>query len=111
VTVQPSNDQDEDTRIAEEILGVRGLIERDDQGAWKTTRRWQNALARAQVRLMAAGDGGSDLRIPIIVALVDVFGDTHDADSLASCVHLMLDLERRDQRRLWRLRPPPPSPL
>ncbi len=102
---------DEETAEAERILQEKGLIENDEHGAWRTTRRWQGVLARSSVRLLAVGDGGTDLRIPIIVALVDIFGDTHDADSLASCVHVMLDIERRDLSRLWRIRPPPPAPL
>jgi hypothetical protein len=73
------------------------LIRRERaEGEYRTTRRWQAAMARAAFRLYASGDDGSDLRLPIAFALVEIYGsDVPDAD-LALYVEHMLPIEARE---------------
>jgi hypothetical protein len=74
--------------------------------ASRTTRRWQQAMARAAVKLYASGDPGDDLRVPIALALVDVYADRIDDELLAQLVEAMLPLELATLG----LAPAPPSP-
>jgi hypothetical protein len=69
-----------------------GFIERTEQ-ICKTGRRWQQAMARAAVKLYAEGDPGDDLRTPIALALIDLYGDAIDDDALAAFIEAMLPIE------------------
>jgi len=72
-----------------------GLIE-ERQGQWRTTPRWMGAMSRAALSLLATNEPGDDLRVPIALALVDVYGaDTSDAE-LAALVEAMLPIEQRE---------------
>jgi hypothetical protein len=73
-------------------LAADGFIVAGD-ARWKTSRRWQQAMARAAVRLYDKGDPGDDLRVPIALALLDVYADTVDDEMLASLVEAMLPIE------------------
>lgn len=73
-------------------LENRGLIERNGDEL-KTTPRWQSAMARSAIRLYRCGDALDDLRVPIALALVDVFGSALDGDLLADFVEAMLPIE------------------
>jgi len=83
-----------------ERLIEAGLIERDD-GALKTTRRWQSAMVRAAGRLYG-DDAPFDLRKPIAFALLEVFGAETDSSELVPLVQVMLALEARELDRLMR---------
>ena len=70
-----------------------GLVHRE-QGVVTTTRRWQGAMARAALRLVAEGEPREDLRIPVVMALVDVYGAEIDDEDLLAMVEVLLPLER-----------------
>lgn len=80
-----------------------GLVRDDDQGRPRTTRRWQAAMMRAVAKLMADGKGqdggeddGSDLRVPIAWALVEVLGADVPDSELVDLVEAMLSIEQRE---------------
>jgi len=62
-------------------------------GTRRTSRRWQQAMARAATKLYEAGDPGEDLRVPIAVAIVDVYAESVDDDFAAELVEAMLPIE------------------
>jgi len=68
-----------------------GLVLRQG-GEHRTTRRWQAAMARAATRLYGQGDPGNDLRVPIAVALVELYPEA-PAEELAGCVEALLPIE------------------
>jgi len=59
----------------------------------RTTRRWQSAMARAAKRLFEANDPGTDLRKPIVSALMESCGDELTDEEIADLVHAMLPIE------------------
>jgi hypothetical protein len=71
-----------------------GLIVRDED-VLRTTRRWQGAMARAAQRLYEKGDAGEDLRIPIVLALLEIYGGTIPDERLADYAEAMLPVEAR----------------
>jgi hypothetical protein len=73
-------------------LASDGFVERTEH-TWKTGRRFQRAMARAAARLYADGDPGDDLRMPITLALIDLYGDAIDDDALAAFIEAMLPIE------------------
>ncbi len=79
-----------DRFAADDLLRREGDI-------YRTTRRWQAAMARAAVRLYEqGGDGGNDLRVPIALALVDIYGADTPDDTLAGWVEAMLPIEEAE---------------
>ncbi len=71
------------------------LIERR-KNTFRTTPRWQGAMARAALRMRAAGDSGEDLRVPVASALVELCGTSIDDDVLVDLVRIMTSLELRE---------------
>jgi len=72
-----------------------GLIE-ERHGEWRTTTRWMGAMSRAAFSLLAVDDRGEDLRVPIALALVNLYGaDLPDAQ-IAGLVEAMLPIEERE---------------
>ena len=72
----------------------------------RTTKRWQGAMMRAASRLYAAGDPGEDLRIPITLALLELYGpDTPDSE-LAALVAVLVPIEVRELGAVLPPRPP-----
>ena len=71
-----------------------GLVEQAD-GALRTTRKWQGAMARAALQLMEAGDSGDDLRVPIVRALIEIYGTDTTDDELTTLTAAMLPIEAR----------------
>jgi hypothetical protein len=76
-------------------LEADGLAAKLERGLPRTTRRWQAAMARAAMHLYEAGDAGSDLRVPIAAALLEIYGKTLGDDELADLVEAMLPIEAR----------------
>jgi hypothetical protein len=74
-----------------EELIADGLVATGSGGP-RTTRRWQGAMARAALRLRAAGDRSEDLRVPIAFALLELHADADDA-AIARWVEAMLPVE------------------
>jgi hypothetical protein len=69
-----------------------GLLRRDGETAGlRTTKRWQGAMARAAQRLY--GRGQEDLRAPIASALIELYGDDIDDESIAEAIQAMLPIE------------------
>jgi hypothetical protein len=78
------------------VLEENGLIERASGGAFRTTRRWQGALARAALRLLKEGHTEGDLRIPMAMALVELLGTEGTADEeVAQWIEAILPIEHR----------------
>jgi len=75
-------------------LEADGLVAPEGD-AWRTTRRWQGAMLRASARLMADGDAGDDLRVPVATALLDLYGERLGDDELAAMVTALGTLEAR----------------
>jgi hypothetical protein len=73
-------------------LEADGFIVRNGDG-WKTSRRWQQAMARAAVKLYDQGDPGDDLRVPIVVAMLDAYRGELDDENLVELVEAMLPIE------------------
>lgn len=73
-------------------LEERGLI-RWDRGRFRTTRRFQGAMMRAALRLLAARDDGTDLRVPIAAALIELLGDDRPDDEIAHLVAAMMPIQ------------------
>ena len=91
----PESDRRDDRDDALEQLVADGLLER--RGAQlRTTRRWQSAMARAAFRLLCEQGDGEDLRVPIVVALVELYGDTVPSDRLVMFVDALLTIECRE---------------
>lgn len=73
-------------------LASDGFIERKNAGpSWKTSRRWQQAMARTAARLYAE-DPGDDLRVPIAHVMIEMY-DGVDDDRLIELVEAMLPIE------------------
>jgi hypothetical protein len=72
-------------------LAADGFVERKGE-AWRTTRRWQQAMARAAVKLYDASDPGDDLRVPICLAFLERYAELDD-EQLADLVEEMLPIE------------------
>lgn len=83
---------------SDDATGPLGRLERDgliraEAERYRTTRRWQGAMARAAYRLLRAGEESTDLRVPIACALVEIYGaDCPDAE-LASLVDALAPIE------------------
>jgi hypothetical protein len=74
-------------------LAADGWIETSAGASWKTSRRWQQAMARTAARLYKE-DPGDDLRVPIAHAMVECYADAIDDDELlVALVEAMLPLE------------------
>ncbi len=73
-------------------LEADGLVQRAGS-CYRTTRRWQGAMARAALRLMVEGAPDGDLRVPIAAVLIDLYGrECEDAD-LIDLVAAILPIE------------------
>ena len=80
-------------RAALARLEADGFIVADGP-RWKTSRRWQRAMARAAVELWEQGDEGADLRVPIALALVGLYSTPPaDDETLVRLVEVMLPIE------------------
>lgn len=75
-------------------LVAAGLLWRDGED-YRTTRRWQGAMARAAWRLLSSGEQGEegDLRLPVAHALMELLGDELPDEELARCVEAMVPVE------------------
>jgi hypothetical protein len=75
------------TRLAADgLIGPKGA-------AWKTSRRFQRAMASAAAALYEAGDPCDDLRVPIALALLEVYEGKVEDEVLAELVEAMLPIE------------------
>lgn len=77
------------------VLEHDGLVHRV-RDRYRTTRNFQSAMARAASRLYRAGDAGSDLRVPIASALLEIYGDRLSDDALAARTEAMLPIEAEE---------------
>jgi hypothetical protein len=73
-------------------LEADGWIERHGQ-AFRTSRPWQRAMARAAAKLYEAGDPGDDLRVPIALALFESYQHEIEDEVLADFVEAILPIE------------------
>ena len=69
-----------------------GLLRRE-QASFRTTKRFQAAMARAAFRLFRTGDAGDDLRLPIAAALFELYGPDHPSNQIAELVDVLLPIE------------------
>jgi hypothetical protein len=77
-----------------ERLCADGLLRREGDG-YRTTAKWQAAMARSALWLSASDHDGRDLRVPIAAALVEVYGEIGD-EALAALIESMLPVEARE---------------
>jgi hypothetical protein len=73
-------------------LEADGLL-RAEGDRYRTTRRWQAAMARAALRLLRAGEPSGDLRVPVVSALVELYGDEYADGELARLAEVMTPIE------------------
>ena len=73
-------------------LEADGLLRPVGDG-YRTTRRWQSAMARAAFRLVSAGMDGDDLRVPIAAALVEIYGDALPDERIAELALALVPIE------------------
>lgn len=88
-------ERSEDSEALYGQLERDGLIERRS-GQWRTTARWMGAMSRAALVLLAAQDARDDLRVPIAVALLNLYGDSESEARLTELVELMLPIEQHE---------------
>jgi hypothetical protein len=77
-----------------ERLERDGLLRREG-ASWRTTRRWQGAMARAALRLLGSGDDGRDLRVPVAAALVELYEDEPDVE-IVRLIEAITPIEARE---------------
>ena len=80
-------------------LFADGLLEMTAAGV-RPTRRWHAALARATLHLIRAGEDGDDLRVPIAAALLQLYGEELDDETLTRAIAIMLPVEVAELARL-----------
>lgn len=73
-------------------LELDGLISLET-GTPRTTRRFQSAMARAAARLYGLAVEDDDLRFPLALAFMDLYGDALPDDQIAGLVDAMLPIE------------------
>ncbi len=76
-----------------------GLL-RHDGDRTRTTPRWQAAMARAALGLQSSGAPWTDLRLPIVAALLERYPDASD-EELTALVTVMLPVEEAELSPLW----------
>lgn len=76
-------------------LELDGLILRAG-ASFRTTRRWQGAMARAALHLYRVGEQGSDLRIPIVCALLELYGMDEPPVRIADLTEAILPIEAKE---------------
>lgn len=81
-----------------------GLIQPID-GRYRTTRRWKGAMMRAALVLFRRGGDDSDLRIPVAVAILELYPECDDENVLALLVETMATIEARELAPLAGPRP------
>jgi hypothetical protein len=84
-----STETDAEAAVAS-LVAAELLVIKD--GRLRTTRRWQGAMARAARQLFDA-EAPFDPRMPIVCALLDIFGDTHPEQELIAEVRVLLQIE------------------
>lgn len=75
-----------------ERLREDGLLQRNGT-RYRTTRRWQAAMARAALRLGESTPRELDLRVPITVALLELRSPGTPAETIAAEVDAILPIE------------------
>jgi len=83
-----SSDRDEQLArlAADDLVRVEG-------GRYRTTRRWQGAMSRAAWRLLQAKEPADDLRVPVVSALVEIYGSDISDGELVRLVEVMTPIE------------------
>jgi hypothetical protein len=81
-------------------LEADGLVRRVGNH-YRTTRRWQGAMARAAMRLAQQGEELVDLRVPMAHALIDIYGHDVPDEALGNLLASIAPIE------LVELGPPP----
>jgi hypothetical protein len=71
-----------------------GLVRREGDRT-RTTPRWQAAMARAALGLQRQGAPWRDLRLPVVVALVERYPDASD-EEIAALVEALLPVEEAE---------------
>jgi hypothetical protein len=92
--MSPTADLFPDSSNARARLEESGLL-RTEGGVTRTTRKWQSAMARAAYRLYGS-EQNFDLRVPIGMALVELFGNDVPDRDLAEWIHCLLPIEARE---------------
>jgi hypothetical protein len=80
---------------------VAGGLVRLESGRARTTARWQATMARAALGLQRAGAPWTDLRLPVVTAMIERFPDASDED-VADLVEAMIGIEEAELAPLWK---------
>lgn len=85
-----------DSRIIDVIDDLENmhLICKED-GEYQTTRVWSDAMNRAHMELISEQQDMSDIRIPVIHALMDVYANDINDETLVPMVAAMIWLEEK----------------
>lgn len=73
-------------------LAQDGLVV-ESSDAHHTTSKWQFAMSRAAVHLYQRGDAGEDVRLPIALALVELYQGSLNDVQLAAYIDAMASIE------------------
>lgn len=77
---------------AYERLARDGLIRFGKHGP-ETGKRWQGAIMRAAADLIKKGDEGKDVRVPIVHALLSIYGSRLSDEELSDYVLVLMEVE------------------
>jgi len=91
--MQPDTSAAHDRALAR--LQSDGVLRRDGE-QYRTAARWQGAMARAAWRLLNEQDPGDDLRVVIVHALLELYGDNTSDEELATFVEVLTPIERAE---------------
>lgn len=75
-----------------ERLVADGLLCREGD-VFRTTRRWQAAMARAAFQLARTKDDRDDLRLPIAAALIELYADHFGDEDLVNAIAAIAPIE------------------
>jgi hypothetical protein len=75
-------------------LAADGLL-RLDRNRYRTTRRWQGAMARAALVLWRQGEPFHDLRVAVALAVLQLYGELPDSE-IASMVEVLVPIEEAE---------------
>jgi hypothetical protein len=76
-------------------LQADGIVRRDGD-SYRTTRRFQAAMARAAFHLVRTSDEEGDLRFPIAHALVELYGTELPDAEMLQLIEELLPIERAE---------------
>lgn len=81
-------------------LEADGLIVCSAEAGMRTTKRWQAAMRRAAARLVILGETQGDLRVPVTMALLELYRGTISDEELVELVNAAASVEAAQEEAL-----------